>query len=377
MWKIPLFKTYSDDKDIQAVTDIIRRGTYWALGQEIIDFEEKIAKYLGVKYALTFNSGTSALHSVLLAYNVAGGEVIVPSFTFIATSNTVLLAGATPVFAESETETFGLIAEDVEKKITPKTKAIMPIHYGGCPARDIEKIKAIAEKHKILLIEDAAQSLGTSINGKKVGTFGDSAMFSFCQNKVVACGEGGVVVTNSEYIYEKMKLIRSHGRVEIVGADYFSSIKDNDYIEAGYNFRMPTIIAALGISQLDKIDFLKEKRIERAAFFINELKDVKGIRCPIPAKNSEHIYQMFTLLVDDTEKRDGVMNYLKENGIMSKVYFEPIHLKTLYRKYGYKEGDLPLTEDLSKHVLTLPFYIQITDEEIKLMTSLIKKYFEN
>ncbi|MDD5087138.1 MAG: aminotransferase class I/II-fold pyridoxal phosphate-dependent enzyme, partial [Candidatus Nanoarchaeia archaeon] len=232
-WKIPLFKMYHDEEDVNAVSKVIRRGTYWATGPEITEFEKKIADFLNVKYALTFNSGTSALHVLLMAHDIKGKEVIVPSFTFVATANTVILAGGKPVFAESESDTFGLDAEDVEKRITEKTKAIIQLHYGGFPSRDIEKLKEIAEKHNLLLIEDAAESIGSSINGKMVGTFGNSAMISFCQNKVLAIGEGGIIVTNSEDVYEKAKLLRSHGRVELA-QDYFSSTKDNDYIQPGF-----------------------------------------------------------------------------------------------------------------------------------------------
>ena len=247
-YKIPLFKTYSDEDDVNAVTKIIKRGTFWADGPEISEFESKVADYIGVKYALAFNSGTSALHVMFLAYNIKNSEVIVPAFTFVATANAVVLAGGKPVFAETETDTFGLDVEDVRKRITSKTKAIVTIHYGGFPARDTEKLRALADEYNILFLEDAAQSFGASINNKMIGSFGDSSIFSFCQNKILPTGEGGMILTNSVDIYEKAKLLRSHGRIENE-EDYFSTTKDNDYIEAGYNFRLPTMLAALGISQ--------------------------------------------------------------------------------------------------------------------------------
>ncbi len=376
-WKIPLFKTYSDEEDVEAVAKVIRRGTYWANGQEIEQFEKKIADYLGVKYALAFNSGTSALHILLLAHDVKGKEVIVPSFTFIATANAVILAGGKPVFAESEPETFGLDAEDVEKRITNKTKAIIPLHYGGFPSRDIEKLREIADKNNLLLIEDAAESIGSHINGKKIGTFGDSAILSFCQNKVLAIGEGGMIVTDSEEIYEKAKLLRSHGRVELT-EDYFSSTKDNDYIKAGYNFRMPTICAALGLSQFNKIEKIIKIRREHGHYLSESLSKIDAITIPKELENHFQVYQMYTIQLKDKKTRDALQQHLVKNGIMNKIYFEPVHLKTLYKKdYGYKEGDLPKTETLSNNVLNIPLYPDMKKDDLDYMIKTIQDFFKN
>ena len=228
-WKVPLFKSYWEEDDVESVAKVIRRGTYWATGPEIKEFEDNIAKFVGTKYALAFNSGTSALHSILLSYDIGkSDEVIVPSFTFIATGNAPLFVGAKPVFAEIEDKTFGLDTEDVKNKITKKTKAIMPIHYGGCPCVNIKGLKEIADDYGILLLEDAAQSLGANIKNKKVGTFGDASMFSLCQDKMITTGDGGVIVTDSKDCYEKSKLIRSHGRAE--SSDYFSSSDKQDHL---------------------------------------------------------------------------------------------------------------------------------------------------
>jgi len=375
-WKIPLFKTYSDQDDIDSVTEIIRRGTYWAVGPEIEEFEKRIAEYIGTKYALTFNSGTSALHTLLLAHDVKDKEVIVPSFTFIATANAVVLAGGIPVFAEVENETFGLDAEDVKNKITEKTKAILPIHYGGFPCKDIEKLREIADKNNILLIEDAAESIGSNINGKNVGTFGDSAMFSFCQNKVLATGEGGLIVTESRDIYEKAKFIRCHGRVENAD-DYFSSIDENDYIMVGYNFRMPTMIAALGISQLNKIQKIIDMRRRSGHYLSKHLSQINSITIPKEVEGHYQVYQMYTIQLPSKEVRDSLQEHLSKNGIMSKVYFYPLHLKTIYSKqYGNKEGDLPKTELLSDTVLNIPLFPEITQEELDYIINIINEFFE-
>ncbi len=376
-FKIPLFKIYWENDDIEAVSKVIKRGTYWATGPEIGEFEEKLAEFIGTKYALTFNSGTSALHTLLLTYDIKDKEVIVPSFTFIATANAVVLAGGKPVFAESESETFGLDAEDVKKRINDKTKAIIPLHYGGFPSRDIEKLRKIADENNILLIEDAAESLGSGINGKKVGSFGHSAMFSFCQGKVLSTGEGGLIVTDSQEIFEKVKLIRSHGRVE-EAQDYFSSTGDNDYIQAGYNFRMPTMCAALGLSQLKKIQKIIDLRRKQAHYLSRELSKIKGIIVPKELDNHYQVYQMYTIQLPNEEIRNSLQNHLTKNGIMSRVYFNPVHLKTIYMKnYGWKEGDLKKTEQLSKKVLNIPLYPTMNKKEMDYIIKIIQDFFEN
>jgi perosamine synthetase len=367
---------YSDKKDVEAVGKVIKRGTYWAEGPEVEEFERNIARFIGTKYALVFNSGTSALQTLLMAHDVKGKEVIVPSFTFIATANVVILAGGIPVFAESESETLGLDADDVKKRITNKTKAIIPLHYGGFPSRDIVRLREIADENDLLVIDDAAESFGARIGSKKVGTFGHSAMFSLCQNKVITTGEGGIIVTNLREVFEKAKLIRSHGRVE-TAEDYFSFIGDNDYIQAGYNFRLPTILAAIGLSQLNKVERVIKLR-RRAAYYLAEhLSKIEEVVLPKEKEGHFSVYQMYTIQLKDERTRDALQNHLAKNGIMSKVYFHPVHLKTIYRRdYGYKEGDLPKTENISKRVLNIPLYPTIKKEELNYLINAIAGFFE-
>jgi len=337
-WKIPLYKVYWDENDVKAVTKVIKRGTYWAVGPEIEEFERVVADYVGVKYGVSFNSGTSALHAVLLAYGIGqGDEVIVPSFTFIATANAPLFVGAKPVFADIEDSTFGLDPDDVERKITKKTKAIMPIHYGGLPCQ-IEELKKIANEYDLLLIEDAAESIGASINGRKVGSFGDAAMFSFCGNKVITTGEGGIILTNSEEIYEHLKLIRSHGRLE--SEPYFMTTRTLDYIMLGYNWRISSITAALGLAQMEKLDKVIEMRRKNAEYMTKKLSKIDELEIPTPPSGYFHIYQMYTIKVKGGRRvRDALKDHLAKKGIISKVYFEPVHLTYFYReKFGFKGG---------------------------------------
>jgi len=370
-WRIPLFKIYWDEEDIKSVTNVIKRGSYWATGREIQEFEYKISEYVGTKYAITFNSGTSALHALLLAHNIKqGDEIIVPSFTFIATANAPLFVSAKPVFAEIEGKTYGLDPEGVKERITSRTKAIMPVHYGGCPCL-IKELKEIAEDHSLLLIEDAAESFGARIKDKKVGTFGDAAMFSFCQNKVITTGEGGVIVTDSKEFYEKLKLIRSHGRLDT--QDYFSSTKYADYTMLGYNFRMPTMIAALGLSQIKKIDKIIKLRREKAKYMTKKLLEIEEIKVPNPPQDYFHVYQMYTIQVQNNLRND-LMNYLADKGIMTKIYFPPVHLTRFYKdKFRYKKGDLPFTENISSQVLSLPIYPTLLKKEINYIVESLKK----
>jgi perosamine synthetase len=373
-WKIPLFKIYWDNKDLKIVNEAIQRGMFWAIGPNIEKFEEMLSQYVGTKYALVFNSGTSALHAVLLACGIEPrDEVIVPSFTFIATANSPLFIGAKPVFADIEEKTFGLDPQDVVRKITARTKAIIPVHYGGCPCI-IKELSKIAEEHKLILLEDAAESLGATIDNKKVGSFSKAAIFSFCSNKVISTGEGGALVTDSAEIYERLKLIRSHGRLE--SANYFSSTDYMDYVTLGYNFRMSDITAALGIAQLKKIDTVIEMRRRNAKMLSARLSQIGEIEVPHPPDNFFHVYQMYTIRVNEgKEKRDALSAYLAKQGIMTKVFFHPVHQTHFYKnKLGYK-CDLPITESLSRQVLTLPMYPTLTENEIDFIADKVATFF--
>ncbi len=373
---LPLFKIRWQEADVEAVNQVIRRGTQWAAGPEIEEFEKTLAIFTGRKYALACNSGTSALQLMYQAIDIKGKEVICPSFTFVATANAIVAAGGIPVFAESEAETFGLDADDVEKRITKNTKAIVALHYAGGVSSDIEKLQQLAQQHNLILLEDNAHSLGVKKEGKQCGTFGTAAALSFCQNKLITTGEGGAVITDSQELYEKMELLRSHGRVESQAGDYFSHTGDNDYIEVGYNFRMPTMNAALGLSQLQHFEETMKLRVDAAQQLHEGLLDLPGIKLPWPYPNSSHYYQMYTIMLSSQQLRDELQQHLAAKGIMSKVYYNPIHLKTLYRgKYGYKEGDLPQTEEISKRILTLPLYPGMGKEEAGQVIRSIRNFF--
>jgi perosamine synthetase len=374
-WRVPLFKMAWDEADVSAVSDVIRSGMSWAVGPAITEFENKIAEYIGTKFALTTNSGTSALHAVLAAYGVGpGDEVIVPSFTFIATCNAPLFMGAKPVFADIEEKTFGLDPVDVERKITDRTRAIIPIHYGGVPCR-LEAIMKVARDHELPVIEDAAEAMGAAINGKRVGGIGDAAILSFCQNKVITTGEGGAVVTNSPDISERLQLVRSHGRSE--ASAYFTSTAPADYVTLGYNFRMSSITAALGKSQLGKIDKLIDARRAKSAYLAGKLVGIRGLIIPETPADSFNVYQMFPVRVEGgSKRRDALKDYIAEKGIMSRVYFDPVHLTLFYRRrFGYNVGVLPVTEKIAGEILVLPMYPDITKEDMDYVAASCAAFF--
>ena len=369
---VPLFEIYNDEEDIKLISEEIASGKFWAVGSRVSEFEEKIAEYIGTKHALTFNSGTSALHASLLAHGIGkNDEVIVPSFTFIATANCALFVGAKPVFADIEETTCGLNPDSVQELINKDTKAIIPVHYGGCPCQ-IKELKDIAEDNDLILIEDAAEAFGASVDGNNVGTFGDLNVLSFCQNKIITTGEGGAIVTDSDETYEKLKLIRSHGRLET--ADYFSSYDLFDYIDVGFNWRMSNLTATLGISQINKVDKIIELRQKNVEYLSKRLlEETDLIVVPEVPKGYNNVYQLFSIFVD---KRDELIKYLADNGISSKIYFHPVHQSEFYKnKLGY-DSNLPVTESIFKKTITLPMFPSITAEQMDYIAETVGKFYK-
>ena len=374
-WKIPLYKIYTDDEDLNLVTKIIKRGNRWAIGPEVEQFENAIKNYVGCDYCLTLNSGTSALHASLLAYELGkGAEIIVPSFTFISTVNSVLFVDAIPTFAEIEETNLGLDPELIQARISSITKAIIPMDCGGLPCKIFE-IKKQIEDAGLILIEDAAEALGSSVKGTKVGSNADATIFSFTGNKVLTTGEGGAITTNSREIYEKIKLIRSHGRIDKI--NYFNNPHESNYQGIGYNWRMSTITACLGITQLEKLDKIIKMRQENANFLSERLSKHSQIQVPKGNEEYTHIYQMYTIRLPNKIIRDKLHSHLLADGIFSKVYFYPIHLTDFYKnKFGTKSGILPVTEKIADQVLTLPIYPNMTIEEKNLLIESIDMFFE-
>ena len=375
MWKVPLFKIYHESKDIQQIKNVLERRSDWAIGEEINKFESIIAKYIGVKYAAVFNSGTSALHSILLAYGITKNcNVAVPSFTFISTANASLFVGAKPVFVDIEEKSLGMDPLHLKEIISKqKIDVIIPVHYSGEPCK-IHEIVKIGKKNKIPVIEDAAEAFGAKKDKQKIGTFGDSAMFSFAQNKIITTGEGGAIVTNSKKIYEKLLLVRSHGRVDKI--DYFTNANSSTYIELGYNFRMPTMMAALGIAQMKHLKKIIQLRKNIAKTYSKEFSQISDIITPNPKNNSEHVYQLYSIRIKNG-RRNALMKHLKNKGIMSKIYFEPIHLTPFYIKnIKFKKDHLTITNKISEEILSLPIYPNMNKKEQRSIIKEVKRFFE-
>jgi len=375
-WKIPLYKIFTDEEDLKIVSRVIKSGKNWAIGKEIEEFEKEFAKFVSADYCVTVNSGTSALHAALLAYNVSNNDqVVVPSFSFIATANSVLFVRAKPIFSDIEKETYGIDPDDVERKINSKTKAIIPMDFGGNPCKILD-IKNLAQEKNVIVIEDAAEALGASINGKKIGSISNSTVFSFAGNKVLTTGEGGAIVTNSRKIYEKMKQIRSHGRTD--DKKYFNSTNKSEYYDLGYNWRMSSITAALGLTQLKKLDKMICMRQRNAKYISDRIVKFKNIKIPNVQKNCNHTFQFYTITLSNNLLRDKLHSFLTKKRIFSKVYFYPIHLTKFYqKKFRFIKKTLPITEQISERVLTLPMYPNMELEERKYIVNSVSEFFEN
>jgi len=361
--RIPLFEIAWDGADVGNAAESISRGSYWAEGPFIDRFESGLADYLDVEHAVTVNSGTTALVASLRAANIGpGDEVIVPSFTFIATANAVRLVGAKPVFGDIERDSYGLDPESVEKELTDRTEAIVPVHLYGEPCR-IEELVEIARSEGLMIIEDAAEAFGATFEGDYVGTFGEMGVHSFCQNKIVATGEGGAVVTDDDELASKLRMYRSHGRVS---NDYFDSAESGEYLTLGTNIRMSDLTAAVGCSQLEKVDRLIEGR-RRAATELNErLGAIDGVSVPHPREGTTHVYQLYTVEFDPGIDRRTVIETLESHGVSSKIYWDtPIHETRFYQDEAVDEyADLPSTTTSADRVLSLPMHPDLGTTQI-------------
>lgn len=351
---IPIAKPIIDEDEISAVTVVLRSGII-AQGRKVEEFEEAFAEFIGTKYAVAVNSGTAALHIALLLYGIGErDEVITSPFTFIATANSILFTGAKPIFADIEEETFDIASDSIVEKITPRTRAIMPVHLYGQPC-DIKKIMRIADEHKLVVIEDACQAHGAEYEGKKVGSFG-TGCFSFYPTKNMTTSEGGMITTNDKDIAQKASMIRSHGQRQ----RYLHEI-------LGYNYRMTDIAAAIGLCQLGKLKEFNSKRMDNAKFLTKELSGIKGLIPPSIKSNTQHVFHQYTVRVtqDFGISRDELRKKLLEEGIAAEIYYPvPIHKQHLYQSLGYNDH-LPNSEKAAAEVLSLPVHPSLTKKDLE------------
>jgi len=341
------------------VLKVLSSGQY-ILGENVKKFEKSFAKYNDVNYSLGVASGTDALHLALRALDIGpGDEVITVSFTFIATVEAVSYVGATPVFADIDPETFNFDVKELEKKITSKTKAIMPVHLYGQPV-DMTPILEIAKKYNLYVVEDCAQAIGAEYKGKKVGSFGDIGCFSFFPTKNLGTfGDGGMVTTNSAYLAERLTSLRNHGSK----VRYYHD-------EIGLNSRLDEIHAAILNVKFPHIHKWNTKRRE-AAYYYNELfKDVEEIQTPVELEDAYCVYHQYTV---KAPVRDQLVESLKQKGVMAMIYYPvPIHLQAAFKNVGLKQGSLPVTEKLTEQVMSLPMFPEITREQQQQVAEAVK-----
>lgn len=356
---INIAKPIISDEEIEAVTEVLKSGML-AQGPKVDEFEKKFAEYSEAKYGIATSSGTTALHTALVAAGVErGDEVITTPFTFAATSNSILYSDATPVYADIDPKTFNLNPEKIEEKITDKTKAIVPVHLYGQPA-DMDPILEIAEKHDLKVIEDAAQAHGSTYKGKKIGSIGDLGCFSFYPTKNMTTGEGGMVTTNDDDLAEKSAMIRAHGESK----RYEQSL-------LGYNYRMTDIAASIGIVQLKSIDKFNEKRNENAKYLSEGLSDVEGITTPCVDSNVTHVFHQYTIRV--SKDRNEFKQFLTDNEIGTGVHYPIVLYKQPYYQNLGITGNCPEAELAANQVISLPVHPSLTTEELDTIIETVKK----
>jgi perosamine synthetase len=350
---IPIAKPLLGEEEKKAVSEVIDSGII-ASGPKTKEFEERFAEYVGTKYALATTSGTTALHLGLLTLGVGkGDEVIIPSFSFIASVNSILFCEAIPKFCDVDEKTFNIDTDKIEKLITPKTKAILPVHLYGMAA-DMKHIQEIADKHDLKVIGDAAQAHGASLNGKMVGSFGNLECFSFYPTKNMTTSEGGMITTNDLELFEKADSIRNHGREKTKWGYEHGRI--------GYNYRMTDIASAIGLEQLKKLPNFLNKRRANANFYN---KHLKGVEIPYVLKGAEHAYHQYTV---KSKNRDSLIENLKKHEIGFGIYYpKPLHQYTHLKEFAH--SDLKTSEDLAKVSLSLPVHPALTQNDLETVAS--------
>ena len=364
---LPYGNQWIDNEDIQEVINVLK-SDFITTGPKIQEFENIVAKYVGAKYAVAFSSGTAALHGACFVAGIGeGDEVITTPITFAASANCVRYVGGNVVFADIDEQTYNIDPKEIEKNITKRTKAIIPVHFTGQPV-DLDAIHAIAKKHNLIVIEDAAHALGATYKGKKIGSISDMTMFSFHPVKHITTGEGGIITTNNEQYYEKLLQFRAHGITRNT-----KLLENNDgpwYYDMqflGFNYRMTDIQAALGISQMKKLDSFIKRRKEIVNRYNEEFSQVSEIITPYQHEFSDsswHLYIIQLRLEKLNASRKEVFEELLNLKIGVNVHYIPVHTLSYYEKLGYKKGSLPKAEKLYERIITLPLFPKMTDDDV-------------
>ena len=370
---IPYGHQWIDEEDIEEVVKVLK-SDWITTGPKIEEFETALCRYIGCKYAAAVNSGTSALDIAVHALNLpAGSEVITTPLTFVATSNAILYNNLKPVFADIEKETRNINPSEIRKKITDKTKAIIYVDYAGHPC-DIKEIKEIAEEYNIYLIEDASHAIGAEYYGRKIGNFADLTIFSFHPVKLMTTGEGGAVITNNEDFYEKLKMLRNHG-IDKSTLDRFGPKAEWAYdLEfLGRNYRMTDFQAALGISQLKKLDEFIKRRNEIAKRYNEVFGGVSEIETPVIKPYVKHAWHIYTILLNSIN-RDEFFSKMMEKNIGVNVHYIPIYRFSYYQEhFNFNSKDFPVTEEVFSKIVTLPLFPKMEDEEVTYVINTVRE----
>ena len=350
---IPVAEPLLDGNELKYVTDCLKSGWISSLGKYVRDFEQGFARYCGAEYGVATANGTVAIHLLAAALNLGpGDEVIMPGLTYVATANGIRYTGATPVFVDSERETWNIDPNGIEAAITPRTKAIFAVHLYGHPA-EMDSLRAIADEHGLLLLEDAAEAHGACYKNRRVGALSDAAIFSFYGNKIITTGEGGIIVTDNKAWAERAFFLENQGRYS-----------DNPYWhpEVAYNYRMTNIQAAIGLAQLERIDKMIAIRRRNAAHYNRRLAEVTGLTLPPEADWAKNVYWMYSVLVEDDfgPTRDDLQAKLRQAGIETRPFFYPVHTLPMYNT----SQSLPVAEDLARRGINLPSGATLTPEQI-------------
>lgn len=372
---IPYGRQTIDESDIEAVVEVLK-SDYLTTGPKVAEFEQKVADYVGARYAVAVSNGTAALHVACLAAGIGkGDEVITTPVTFAASSNCVLYCGGTPVFADINPVTYNIEPAEIEKHITARTKAIIPVHYTGQPC-DMEAITAIAKKHNLLVIEDAAHALGAEYQGKKIGSISDMTCFSFHPVKPITTGEGGMVVTNDEELYKRLVLYRSHGITR--EREWMTADEGPWYYEQvalGYNYRITDISCALGINQMKKLDDFIARRRQIAAYYDEAFAGVEGLQVPVQSADGASGWHLYMVQVLHKE-RSEVFARLREAGIGVNVHYIPVYQFPYYQQHGYADCHCPNAEQFYGNAISLPIFPRLTREQQDYVIEQIKNFLE-
>jgi len=371
--KVPLSSPDITEKDIEAVVGVMKTR-FLSIGPKVLEFEKRMGSYAGTKYAVAVNSGTSALHLIIRGMGIGEGDVVVTTpFSFIASSNCILFERGRPLFVDIEEDNLNLFADKVEEKLESlsgkeltKVKALLVVDVFGQPA-DWDRFIEIGKKYNLKLIDDSAEALGSEYKGRKCGSFGEAGVFAFYPNKQITTGEGGVLVTDNEELTKLARSMRSQGRGQ--------SGEWLDHERLGFNFRMDELSAALGCSQMERIEEILEKRERIAEMYGEKLAEVVEVQVPYIAPYvSRMSWFVYVIRLERGIDRNKIIKYLNEQGVQCKPYFTPIHLQPFYRKmFGYKEGDFPVTEDVSGRTIALPFFSNLKEEQIDYVVEKLRK----